>query len=225
MHLLCCLKCVKSGHVALIFECVSAVSTLKPRQKGRHFASEIFKYIFLNGNFWISNKISLKYVVLGLTDNMSTLLQIWWLDRTGDKPSSDPMIIQFTDAYLTPDLNELIYKLPHIGILQVVRTIHTTEMKTSTFWLNVHHWCHRKLAFWQLPVQLTTIISSKWRYLSFSAVLRCVVIFCFSLISYHFIRNIAISENKIIRATMMGEPINTWVHLKSISVFYVWRHE
>ena len=38
------------------------VSTLRPRQNGCHFTDDIFKCIILNENFWISNKISLKYV-------------------------------------------------------------------------------------------------------------------------------------------------------------------
>ena len=33
------------------------------------FADDIFRCIFLNENFWISNKISLKYVPYGLIDN------------------------------------------------------------------------------------------------------------------------------------------------------------
>ena len=40
-------------------------------QKGRHIADDSFKCIFLNEHFWISNKIPLKYVPLGLIDNMS----------------------------------------------------------------------------------------------------------------------------------------------------------
>ena len=35
------------------------IDTLRPRQNGRHFADDIFKCIFLNENFWLSNDISL----------------------------------------------------------------------------------------------------------------------------------------------------------------------
>ena len=38
------------------------------------FADDIFWYIFLNENFWIANKISLKYVPLGLIDNNPSLM-------------------------------------------------------------------------------------------------------------------------------------------------------
>ena len=36
-------------------------NTLRLRQKGRHF-TDIFKCIFLNDDFWIVNKISVKYI-------------------------------------------------------------------------------------------------------------------------------------------------------------------
>ena len=41
---------------------VSMFKTLRLRQDGRRFANNIFKCIFLNKNFWILNKISLKNV-------------------------------------------------------------------------------------------------------------------------------------------------------------------
>ena len=69
-------------------------------QNGRHFADDISKRIFLNENIWISNKIYLKCVPWGLIDNMSALVQIMAWRRPGDKPSSKPMLIQFTDAYM-----------------------------------------------------------------------------------------------------------------------------
>ena len=47
------------------------VNTLRLRQNGRHFLDDIFKCISLNENFWILNKISLKYVPMALTDNMA----------------------------------------------------------------------------------------------------------------------------------------------------------
>ena len=44
-------------------------NTLGPIQGGRHFADDIFKCIFLNEKFLISNEISSKYVPYGLIDN------------------------------------------------------------------------------------------------------------------------------------------------------------
>ena len=57
---------------------------MRPRLKDQHFTDDIFKYISLNENFQILNKISLKYVPLGLIDNMTALVQImafWALNR------------------------------------------------------------------------------------------------------------------------------------------------
>ena len=59
-----------------------------------------FICIFLNENFWILNTISLKYVPLSLTYNTPWLVQIMGCHRTGDKPLSEPIRVQFTDAYL-----------------------------------------------------------------------------------------------------------------------------
>ena len=49
------------------------VYTLRPRQDGRHFADDIFQRIFFNENVWISNKISLKCVLLGPINNIPAL--------------------------------------------------------------------------------------------------------------------------------------------------------
>ena len=55
------------------------VNTLRPRQNGRHFPDDIFKYILLYKNVWISVKISLKFVRKGAADNNRTLVQIWYV--------------------------------------------------------------------------------------------------------------------------------------------------
>ena len=48
--------------------------TLRPRQNGRHFSDDIFKWIFLNGNVWISINISRKFVPRGPINNILTLV-------------------------------------------------------------------------------------------------------------------------------------------------------
>ena len=53
---------------------VCNVNTLRPRQDGRHFADDIFKYIFLNENVLISIKISLKFVPKGQINNIPALV-------------------------------------------------------------------------------------------------------------------------------------------------------
>ena len=73
------------------------LNTLRPTQNGRHFADDIFKYIFLNENVWISLKISLKFVPRVQINNIPALVQIMAWRRPGDKPLSEPMM----DSLLT----------------------------------------------------------------------------------------------------------------------------
>ena len=72
---------------------IDFINTLRPRQNGRHFADDIFKRIFLNENIWISIKISLKFVPKGSINNISALVQIMAWRRPGDKPLSEPMMV------------------------------------------------------------------------------------------------------------------------------------
>ena len=51
-------------------------NTLRPRQNGRHFADDTFKYIFLIENVIISAKISPKFVPKGPINNIPALVQI-----------------------------------------------------------------------------------------------------------------------------------------------------
>ena len=69
------------------------INTLRPRQIGRHFADDIFKYIFFNENVWIPIKISLKFVPKGRINNIPALVQIMAWRRPGDKPLSGPIIV------------------------------------------------------------------------------------------------------------------------------------
>ena len=67
--------------------------TLRPRQNGRHFPDDIFKWIFLNENVWILIKISLKFIPKGPINNIPALVQTMAWRRSGDKPLSQPMMV------------------------------------------------------------------------------------------------------------------------------------
>ena len=67
--------------------------SFRPRQNRRHFADDIFKCILLNENVWISINISLKFVPKGLINNIPSLVQIMAWRRPGDKPLSEPMMV------------------------------------------------------------------------------------------------------------------------------------
>ena len=73
----------------------TVINTLRPRRNRRRFADDIFKCIFLIENVWISITISLKFVPEGPINNISALVQIMAWRRPGDKPLSEPMMVEF----------------------------------------------------------------------------------------------------------------------------------
>ena len=73
----------------------------------------------LNRNFYIHKSP---------INNKPVLVQIMAWRRSGDKPLSEPMMAQFTDAYKSLGLNELISPLP----MQ---------------YISITHWSHDKMAY------------------------------------------------------------------------------
>ena len=61
-------------------------------------ADDIFKFIFLNENDPI--EISLKFVARSPIDNKPSFVRVMAWHRIGVKPLPEPMMAQFTDAYL-----------------------------------------------------------------------------------------------------------------------------
>ena len=72
---------------------VCKFNTSMPRQNGRCFADDIFKRIFFNENVCISIKISLNCFPKVPINNIAALVQIMAWRRLGDKPLSEPMLI------------------------------------------------------------------------------------------------------------------------------------
>ena len=69
---------------------------------GRDKMAEIFKWVFLDENVWISNKISSKFVLWGPINNIPALVQIMAWRRPGNKPLSEPvMVISMTQICVT----------------------------------------------------------------------------------------------------------------------------
>ena len=79
--------------MSLVINVGIEVNTLRPRQNGRHFPDDIFKYIFLNENARISLRASLKFVPKVRINNIPALGQIMAWRRPGDKPLSEPMMV------------------------------------------------------------------------------------------------------------------------------------
>ena len=63
-------------------------------------ADDDFKCIFFNENYRIPMRISLKFIPRSAIDNKPALVRVMAWHRRGDKPSSEPMLTQFTDAYM-----------------------------------------------------------------------------------------------------------------------------
>ena len=60
------------------------------------FCRRHFKLIFLNGNRWMSNKMSFKFVLYYLTNNKSMLILVMARCLTNDKPLSEPMLTKMS---------------------------------------------------------------------------------------------------------------------------------
>ena len=54
----------------------------------------------MNETFCILIRISLKFIPEGSIDNKAALVQVMPWHQTGDKPLPEPMMAQFTDAYM-----------------------------------------------------------------------------------------------------------------------------
>ena len=76
------------------------INSSPPGQNGHHFPDDIFKCIFMNEKFCILIRISLKFVPKGPINNIPALVQIMACRLIGAKPLFEPMLIQFTDAYM-----------------------------------------------------------------------------------------------------------------------------
>ena len=109
-------------------------NTLRPRPNGRHFADDIFKWIFLNENVWIPIKISLKFVPQGPINNIPALVHIMAWHLPGDKPLSEPMMVSLP-TYICVTRPQWV--LTHWGLV--------------TFWkvfiqTHFHHWFTAEVA-------------------------------------------------------------------------------
>ena len=76
------------------------ISISPPGQNGHHSAKDILQSIFMNGNFCILISIPLHFVPKGQINNKAALIQVMAWGWTGDKPLLEPMLTQFTDAYM-----------------------------------------------------------------------------------------------------------------------------
>ena len=79
---------------------IVCINPSPPGQNGHHFPDDIFKCIFMNEKFCILIEISLKFVPKGPINIIPALVQIKAWRQSGGKPLSEPMLTQFTAAYM-----------------------------------------------------------------------------------------------------------------------------
>ena len=83
-------------HISVKIWWIAFLNILRQRQNGCHFADNIFKCIFFNENVWILIKISLKFDPKGPINNIPALVQIMAWRHPGDKPLSEPMMVNLS---------------------------------------------------------------------------------------------------------------------------------
>ena len=88
------------------------LNTLGPRQNGRHFPDGNFKCILFDKNAYISIDVPLKFVTKSPINNIPALVQMMAWRRPGDKPLSEPMLAQVTDAYMRQSASMSFKPLP-----------------------------------------------------------------------------------------------------------------
>ena len=95
------MQLVENAHLMLVREEICLPLTHLPLDKmAAILTDDIFKCIFLIEKDKIPIQLSLKLVPVGPIDNKPVLVQVMVWRRTGDKPLPEPMMAQFTDAYM-----------------------------------------------------------------------------------------------------------------------------
>ena len=76
------------------------INSSPPGQNGPHLPDDIFRGNSVNEKSYILLKISPKFAPKGPIDNNPALVKIMAWRQIGDKPLSEPVLTQFTDAYM-----------------------------------------------------------------------------------------------------------------------------
>ena len=79
---------------------ISTLTHLPLNKLAAILADDIFKCLLLNENNRIMIHILLKFVLRSPIDNKPAFVQVMAQCRTGNKPLHEPVMIQFTDAYM-----------------------------------------------------------------------------------------------------------------------------
>ena len=129
------------------------INTLRPRQNGRHLADDTFNRVFVNENVRISIKFSLKFVPTGPINNIPALVQIMAWRRPGDKPLSEPVMVnpmthicvtrpQWVKLHLLPVKYSTGFETMLIHMISWKETENQTfqaELESQHLWFNIKY--------------------------------------------------------------------------------------
>ena len=141
------------------------INTLRPRQNGRYFADDIFKYIFLNENVWIPIKISLKFVPKGRINKIPTLIQIMAWRRPGDKPLSETIIVSLPTRICVTrpqwvnaiNILGMTSQVPAVEcIVQLLHVPHSFHSQKASIAENASMWSHHHVC--DIPIIILDIV-------------------------------------------------------------------
>ena len=115
-------------------------NTLRPRQDGRHFPDDIFKWIFLNENVQICLRFHWNLFPRFRINKIPPLVQIMAWCQLGDKPLSETMTVSLLThiiyASLSLGLNELTLVL--LGWIHYSEVPNKHPVSTINFGLSFH---------------------------------------------------------------------------------------
>ena len=139
------------------------IDTLRPRQNELHFSDDISKWIFFNENLRISIEISLKFVPMGLINNIPALVQIMAWHGPGDKPLSEPMMISLL-MHICVTRPQRVKKapLPLCHAWSMTQLLSHWRLGNADVILNLQlSNSYRGKIFWAYPAKLTQVISTR----------------------------------------------------------------
>ena len=104
-----------------------------------------FKHVFFNENVAIEIEISFKFVPKCQKDNNPALVQLMAWHHIGDKPLSEPMMGQFTDAYSSLSLDEIFLSQA------IFQTYTICSMVSQTMEIWIIYWVQDLTDGYKLP--------------------------------------------------------------------------
>ena len=132
---------------------------------GRHLPDDIFKWIFLNENAWISINISLKFIPRGPINNIPTLVQVMAWRRPGDKPLSEPMMVRLPTHIC-------VARPQWVNCQTQQAMVYTARKRGGTFitlWLDNSQLCITQMSIYKVSITSCLEINSR----TISIVHRC----------------------------------------------------